>query len=48
MTRESESGVTDAHVEKARSIVKRNRLENTIHDRTELTQYILEAIGNFQ
>jgi orc1/cdc6 family replication initiation protein len=42
---EGDQQVTDAHIETARDVVKRGRLENRIRDQTEHAQYVLEAIA---
>lgn len=43
--REGHDHVTDDHIERARTLVQRGRLENKIRDQTEHAQYILEAIA---
>lgn len=43
--RNGDTHVTDAHIEQARGLVQRGRLENKIRDQTEHAQYILEAIA---
>ena len=46
--RSGETAVTDEHVEDARTLVQRGRLEDKIRDQTEHAQYILEAVANLQ
>lgn len=43
--RTGDTHVTDEHIERARGLVRRGRLENKIRDQTEHAQYILEAIA---
>jgi orc1/cdc6 family replication initiation protein len=46
--RESDSGVTDTHIETARELVQRGRLVNRVRDQTDHAQYILEAIARLE
>ncbi|GAB6878893.1 DNA replication protein Orc8 [Halorubrum gandharaense] len=46
--REGDGRVTDDHIETARSLVQRGRLQNKIRDQTEHAQYILEAIATLE
>lgn len=43
--RQDAAVVTDAHIEEARELVQRGRLENRIRDQTDHAQYVLEAIA---
>lgn len=43
--RHGDGRVTDEHIEEARDLVQRGRLENKIRDQTEHGQYVLEAIA---
>ncbi len=43
--RQGDSTLIDDHIEDAREIVKRGRLENRIRDQTDHAQYILEAVA---
>jgi len=43
--REGDRHVIDDHIERARALVQRGRLQNKIRDQTEHAQYILEAIA---
>ncbi|NKE36529.1 AAA family ATPase [Natronococcus sp. JC468] len=43
--RKDDDTVTDTHVEEARNLVQRGRLQDKIHDQTEHAQYILETIA---
>lgn len=46
--REQSDIITDRHIEEARTLVQRGRLQDKIHDQTEHAQYILETIAKFQ
>jgi orc1/cdc6 family replication initiation protein len=46
--RQGDRRVTEVHIDDARTLVKRGRLENKIRDQTEHAQYILEAIATLE
>jgi Cdc6-like AAA superfamily ATPase len=46
--RQGDGRVTEVHIDDARTLVKRGRLENKIRDQTEHAQYILEAIATLE
>lgn len=46
--RQSDDVVTDEHIEDARTLVQRGRLQNKIRDQTEHAQYILETVAKLE